>query len=250
MARRALVCLAFLSLVAVCPAQARFAGKGQYPQSRSLSGLSGGGRALRSDGVPSTKGALALSTPIAYTIADSTAVVIGGTTSADGSLRWFDGAVASNGSNGSAALVFGTSFGDVRAGVSLVQTSRLSEDRVVHLQLSPIRSTDRLRLAAGAQDLLDQTVTTPDYFESTRSLFVVASYDAGSTVFLSAGIGTKRFANGFASASAPLFGPARFVVENDGFGWNYGVEVGLSRASVFIGSCQGRYATWALSLRF
>lgn len=233
-------------------AQQRFDGKRQYPQARSVSGLAGGGSAVTPMGVPSNKGALALSTPIAYTLSQDHAVLTGGTTSSNGTLKWFDGDVATNGSNGTAVAMFGQRFGSFDAGVSLVQTSRLSEDRVINLQVSPRRSFGRLRVAIGAQDLLDQTVTSPDYGVSTRSLFVASTYDAGRGVFVTGGIGTQRFESGFFSASAPLVGRSRLMVEHDGYGWNYGVGTDLYRRDLaaFVGVCQGRYATWSLSLRF
>lgn len=233
-------------------AQQRFDGKRQYPQARSVSGLAGGGSAVTPNGKPSNKGALALSTPIAYTISEDHGVLTGGTTSSNGTLKWFDGDVATNGSNGTAVAMFGQRLGDFDAGVSLVQTSRLTEDRVVNLQVSPRSSFGRLRVAVGAQDLLDQTVTTPDYGVTTRSLFVASTYDAGGRVFVTGGVGTQRFESGFVSASAPLIGSSRWMVEHDGYGWNYGVGTDLFSGDVaaFVGVCQGRYATWSLSLRF
>jgi hypothetical protein len=49
------------------------------------------------------------------------------------------------------------------------------------------------------------------------------------------------------------------MAEHDGFGWNYGMAVqlyggsrpdGPMQASLFLGSVQGRYTTWSLSVRF
>ncbi len=256
---RALLCFVLVGLAAFLSAQTGFAGRRQYPQARSLSGLSGGGTAVLPSGKPAIQGALALSTPIGYTIRENSALLVGGTTSTSASLKWFDGDVATNGSNGTAAIMFGTRVGDVGIGVSLVQTSRLPEDRVVNLQLSPTQRTGRLGLAVGVQDLLDDTVTTPDYHESAQSLFAATTYEAGGGVYISAGGGTRRFSKGFASLSAPLVRGTRAMVENDGYGWNYGMAVRLfdirqggtpAQASMFIGSCQGRYTTWSLSLRF
>jgi hypothetical protein len=256
---RVLLGLGLVSLAALSYAQAGFAGKRQYPQARSLSGLPGGGAAVLPNGRPAIQGALTLSTPIGYTLDGESALLIGGTTSASGSLAWFDGDVATNGSNGTAAVIFGMRFSDATFGVSLVQTSRLPEDRVVNLQVSPNRQSGRLGFSVGVQDLLDNTVTTPDYHESAQSLFVATTYEAGDGVYLTAGAGTRRFSKGFASVSAPLVRGTRAMVENDGFGWNYGLAVRLfdipqsgrpAQASMFIGSCQGRYTTWSLSLRF
>jgi hypothetical protein len=242
-----------IALPIIASAQESFAGKGRYPQTRSLSGLAGGGAAVLPNGAPSIRGALALSTPIGYTLSPRCAVLTGGTTSADGSLRWFDGEVATNGSNGTAALIFGVALGAVDLGLSLVQTSRLAEDRVVNVQATPVRS-GRVGVSLGVQDLLDETVTTPDYRESAQTLFVAATYSTQG-LHATVGAGTRRFEAGFASLSAPLARGARGVVEHDGFGWNYGVQIALfelstSEASFFYGACQGRYATWALSWQF
>jgi len=244
----ALVALAFSA-----SAQTRLSGKGQYPQSRTLSGLAGGGSGVAPSGKPSLRGALAMSTPIGYTLGENSAVLTGGTTSATGSPRWFDGDVATNGSNGTATAMFGLTFGGSNLGVSIVQTSRLSEDRVLNVQFSP-RRMGRLGLSFGVQDLFDETVTTPDYHESAQTVFAAATYGSEG-VYLTAGGGNRRFRQGFAGLSAPVTNGVRAMAEHDGFGWNYGVEVRLfdvhsSRASLFYGLCQGRYATWALSWQF
>jgi hypothetical protein len=146
--------------------------------------------------------------------------------------------------------MFGSEVGSFNLGVSLVQTSRLSEDRVINLQLSPRGSG----FSVGVQDLLDETRTTPNFYESAQTFYAASTYE-NNGVYLSGGVGTKRFSKGFGSVSAPLVRNTRAMVEHDGFGWNYGVEVQVfdvatSRASLFVGSCQGRYATWAVSWKF
>jgi len=255
---RALSGVALALAAAIAPAQAGLSGKGQYPQARTVSGLAGGGSAVRPNGSLGMNGAMALSTPIGYTLASGRAVLMGGATSADSQWRWFDGDVTVNGSNGTAAAMIGSKLGNVGFTVSLVQTSRLSEDRIINLQVSPFGPVGRASLSIGAQDLLDQTVTTPNFYESAQSFFAVATYDAGSGVFISAGHGTKRFGKGFASMSAPVMRRTRAMAEHDGYGWNYGLGLdltdpstdGVGQPTLFIGLCQGRYATWALSMRF
>jgi hypothetical protein len=191
-----------------------------------------------------------MSTPIGYTLGKDSAILTGGTTSTGSNFRWFDGNVSTNGSNGTAAVMFGTELGDLNMGVSLVQTSRLSEDRVINLQLSKRGSG----FAIGVQDLLDDTRTTPNFYESAQTFYAAMTHEEEG-IFLTGGVGTKRFSKGFASLSAPLVRNTRAMVEHDGFGWNYGVElqvfdVQTSRGSLFVGSCQGRYATWAVSWKF
>lgn len=250
---RTTIALALCLATSLSFGQARLAGKGQYPQSRTISGLAGGGTSVLPNGRPSIRGALTLSTPIGYTLGKDSAVLTGGTTSLDSNLRWFDGDVTTNGSNGTAAILFGVDTGRGNLGVSLVQTSRLSEDRVVNLQFSP-KKRGPIGVSVGVQDLLDETVTTPNYGESAQTYFIATTYQSEQAYF-TVGAGTKRFRDGFASASAPLGSFARAMVEHDGYGLNYGVELQLfdvktSRASLFLGSCQTRYATWALSWQF
>jgi hypothetical protein len=240
-------------------AQDGLAGKGQYPQARTLSGLSGGGVPVRPDGRPGMDGALALSTPIGYTLGANRVLAIGSNTSAGRSFRWFDGNSPVNGANGSAAILFGAGHGSIQIAVTWMQTSRLSEDRVVNLQVSP-PNQGRLGLSFGVQDALDQTVTTPDYEESASSAFGAATYHAGDGVYLTAGHGTRRFSRGFAGASAPVGKRARAMLEYDGYGWNYGAAFdlgsyratsgGRTQVSAFVGLIQGRYLTWSLALRY
>ncbi|HXH59846.1 MAG TPA: hypothetical protein VNI20_00660, partial [Fimbriimonadaceae bacterium] len=144
----------------------------------------------------------------------------------------------------------------VRVGVSLVQTSRVSGDRIVNLQLSPTTCSGRVGFAAGVQDLLDQTVTTPDPHETTRSFFAASTYSVGDGVFVTLGAGTARFSKGFGNISALVVNGVRATLENDGFGWNYGAETDLpikaedARMSLFLGVVQSRYPTWSLSMRW
>lgn len=252
-----------LALLVAAPCafgQAALAGAGQYPEARSLSGLSGGASALLPNGVPSIRGAMSLSTPIGYTLGNNRAILVGANTSANGSPRWFDGDVAENGSNGTAAMLFGMGLDGGNFAVSLVQTSRLSDDRIINLQVSPSRAYGRLGLSFGVQDLLDQTKTTPTYSDSTDSYFAAATYELGGGNYLSVGGGTERFKNGFSNMSVQLYSGAKGMIEYDGFGWNYGAGFTLDSISVansskvpatlFIGTCQGRYMTWSLSFQF
>jgi hypothetical protein len=168
--------------------------------------------------------------------------------------------VSVNGANGSAALIFGMPVGNAKVAASFMQTSRLSQDRIVHLQISPAVPKGRVGVSLGVQDLTDDSVTTPDYRDSARSLYAAATYDAGKGVYVTAGMGTQRFGKGFVNASAPLFKGTRAMVEHDGFNWNAGLAVKFAdlrgpagqtaQATMFIGVIQGKYAVWSLGLAF
>jgi len=256
---RGLVCvlLGVVSLSAF--AQDGLAGKGKYPQARTLSGLSGGAVPILPNGRPSIAGALTFSTPIGYTLSANRAIMIGGSASSSGSFRWFDGKTNVNRSNGTAATLIGMPFGKGSAAISIMQTSRLTEDRVVNLQVSPWRASGRSSVSLGIQDLFDKTVTTPDYHECDRSVFAATTYDAGKGVFLTAGAGTARFRQGFASVSVPIGRSARAMLEHDGYGWNVGTSFAVgsvslaggksSQAVVFLGLVQGKYVTWSAGFK-
>lgn len=248
-----------LSFTVAASAQEALAGKGRFPQARSISGLSGGGAAVAPDGQPDTSGALSLSTPIGYTLSHHRMIMIGGTTSASRSPRWFDGNTNVNGSNGSAAMIVGIPVGNARLAISAMQTSRISEDRILSFQVSPSLPKGRLGVSFGIQDVFDQTVTTPNYHENARSHFAAGTYQAGKGVYVTLGGGATRFRKGFANASGPVGKHLKAVVEHDGFGWNCGVAARLGRVSVgqgspadatlFVGMTQGKYVTWAIAFR-
>jgi hypothetical protein len=91
------------------------------------------------------------------------------------------------------------------------------------------------------------------------SAFGVVTCQLDNDIFVSAGIGTSRFSQGFFNASAGLTPKVRATVEHDGFGWNYGVgaELGSMRVgkgrvklNAFAGMIQTRYAFWSVGLSF
>jgi len=238
-------------------AQKDIAGKGQFPQLRTVSGL---GTSLTSSGRPTSMGAVSFSTPIGYTMSDWSIQVVAGTTSADGSFRGVDSGGTGNHSNGSAAVAIGIPTGLGALCVSNMQTSRLSEDRIWNFQFSPAGQRGATRYAVGVMDAFDQSVTTPDYHEKDTSWFAAATHDFGKGMYGSAGIGTRRFSKGFVNFSAPVGRKVRGVIEHDGYNWNTGVAFEISsmkgvegRASHtvgYLGLTRGKYATWTVGISF
>ncbi len=79
--RRFIPALLLSGLAAACCAQSDLIGKNQYPQFRTLSGLSGCGYGVLLDGTPSFDGAMALSTPIAQSLSAGRIAIGAGDTS-------------------------------------------------------------------------------------------------------------------------------------------------------------------------
>src|SRR5579885_55373 len=62
------VVCSFLCLASLGFAQSELIGPGRFPETREMSGLPGGSFGVLPDGTPSFRGAMALSTPIAYSL--------------------------------------------------------------------------------------------------------------------------------------------------------------------------------------
>lgn len=243
-------------------------GDRQYPQFRVLSGLPGGGFGVLPDGTCGIGGALAFSTPIGYGLRRGAFVGVASVTSPNRQLRWFDtgGTGAAETSNGTAALLWGTSLGRL-GGCTLGLTALSSDwDNVFHLQWrAPIRHI-RLGVSVGIQDVIGDGGSAGTGLQSdgtsSRSLYGVATYSVGRGVYVSAGFGTARFRHGFANLSAPITPWLRGAVEYEGAHWNVLVAWRLTPAAVqvtrslrcdattTIGLVAGKYAQWSIALAF
>src|SRR4051812_1650736 len=58
----------FVSLGSVAQCQSELMGPSRFPETREMSGMSGGCFGVLPDGTPSIRGAMAISTPIAYSL--------------------------------------------------------------------------------------------------------------------------------------------------------------------------------------
>lgn len=233
----------------------------QYPQFRNVSGLSGAGYGLDSAGYPSFTGPTAFSTPVAPVLGHGRLVMSTDKTSF--SLRpTFDG----KRTNGTAFFTYGQTIGSFNIALSdMIKSTEFDQSYNFQIQYVPRRGAKWIA-SAGAQDVLGNGGSAgegwPRYDRlSSRSLFGVVTYQADtgrSPVYISAGIGTRRFHSGFASVSYHVGGPLRTWVEHDGFGFNYGVlvtwkPIGFrSSSTVFtlVGLQRGRFFTLSTGIAF
>ena len=260
--------LLLLALAATAHAQTGLVGPGRYPQFRGISGLPGGGFGVRPDGSLGYQGAMALSTPIAYSLGSGRIALAYSSISRDGSFRFGNssGADANTDANGTLAGLLGVDAGIGNLTLSYTVLSGLG-DQAYGLHLTPKGQRGPLAFGVGIQDLTGEGGTAgegvPGDSDDSASPYVVGTYALRGDVYLSAGLGTGRFRTLFGSVSAPLVRRARGVVEYDGFSANLLLaytpalrgtdEFGEERDSpltLSLGLVRGEYATFAVALHF
>lgn len=269
MRRHILGLICFLSSLVALPLQAvgqaapmdPFLGRNNYPQYRNLSGLAGGGYGTDAQGHRSQTGPTAFSTPTAYVLGHDSFFFANGGMNFRGAFTLDDRKV-----NGTLVGTYGHTFGQFNiAFTDFIKSYAL--DQVYNLQvgLIPVHK-NRLGVSIGVQDGQGRGGSAgaglPTDRNSSQSIFGVFTYpvDVGSDrpLFVSAGLGTHRFGNGFGSASYWLGGPARVYMEYDGFGFNQGIllsqQVGGGRGSFDInanvGLVRGKFFAFSLGIGF
>ncbi|MBV6458514.1 MAG: hypothetical protein HONBIEJF_01644 [Fimbriimonadaceae bacterium] len=247
-------------------AQNELTGKDLFPQFRVLSGLPGGGFGIGKDGVPSINGALAFTTPIGYSLGARRFAVTFGSVSFDRRFRALDsGGSNTQGGSGNGTLAAMAGFEIPRWGRITISHTYLSSigDNAQNLQWQlPLRLRhDTLGVSIGVQDITGKGGSSgenlPGDGASSRSFFVAGTIKAGPG-HLSAGIGTRRFRNGFASYSVPLANRFNALLEYEGWHWNAGLAIRLGeiggnprvQAVSTFGLVRGKYAFWNLSFAF
>jgi hypothetical protein len=250
------------TLITASSAQVDLKGQRRYPQFRGLSGLPGGGYGVLPDGKLSITGAVAFTTPIAYTPGSGRFVVGTGLVSNHRKLRFFsdraDGDKAEG--NGTAFALVGWELANAgRLATTFVMFSGI-QDSGVNVQFQP-RSPSKVAIAFGVQDATGRGGaggTLEEDMASSRSFYIVATIPVKDLAYISAGLGSKRFKEGFANASFSLGRGLKGVVEFEGYHWNYGVAFdlgswrklrreGAPQATMYLGFTRGKYATWSLS---
>lgn len=247
-------------------AQKVFAAHDQFAQFRNLSGLSGATFGVLPNGDPNGRGAMAISTPIAYSLGGGHFAGVLANTSYDRKFHFFsrqnrgDFGVTSNGTAAAMAGI-STNAGNFTIGMTEVSGSF---ENCYSLQYTPRQKQGKLTFAMGAQGLFSAGGFLGPGFHSDAdrvvSAFGVATADLGHDVYVSAGWGTSRFTKGFASATVGLTPRIRLVGEHDGFGWNYGLGAELATIRLgggkrlhlngFAGMIQTRYAFWSMGFSF
>jgi len=205
-------------------AQADLAGTDRFPQFRNLSGLGCGGYGLDAQGFASLSGPTAFSTPVAYVLGHDQFRIQYASISHNMSAN-----VTWGKSNNKLVGVYGHTFGPVNVAVSDIVLSRVYDQAFnIQAELIPQRHS-RYAVSAGIQDIGggggSSGTGVPGDDHNSRSFFGVVTYRATEglhPVYLSAGIGSRRFRNGFVNTSVQIASPVRLWTEWDGFGLNYG----------------------------
>ena len=252
---------ALLALLAA-PLQAQTneptAGPYAYHQLRVLSGLGGSGYGLDSRGRIASYGAVAFSTPVAYALGRGQWFFGGGQYS-------FSHRPIFSGSEGNWTifLTHGETLGDFNVAITEESVNdRFEQIFNVQIQYVP-RDNFPLTGALGVADIGDtsKTVDGLGRRQSSRSFFGVLTgrLPLGKRpLYLSAGVGTHRYHNLFASSSYALTGNLRLWTEYDGYGNNSGIllvtRLGHGRDSVtlnnLIGIAKGHYFLFSTGFGF
>ncbi|MCH8978904.1 MAG: hypothetical protein IH945_06635 [Armatimonadetes bacterium] len=251
-------------------AQPGVQGAGQYPQFRNLSGLPGAGFGVMPDGRLSSHGALAYSTPVAYSMRGWDIVL--GATNVSNTMRlsilkddnglFFDG----NEGNGTLQMLVGISLGDYGNATfsHLILSSFMDSAQSLHW--SPPRQHGAVRFGIGVQDMTGQGSATGDGLPgdegNSRSYYAVGTWDAGAGTFMSLGTGDTRFKPIFGSVSFAVGERVKAFGEYEAYHWNYGFAfdagklLGSVRAgratstTIMLGAVKGKYAYWSVSVGF
>lgn len=266
--RRAAFAPLLLALVAGASAQSELTGEGRYPQFRGLSGLPGGGFGVSPDGRLGVNGAMAFSTPVAYSLRPGRGALAYSSISRDGNFRFGNSGSgdANTDANGSLTAMYGL---DLRVGHLTVGALAFSGlfDTGLNAHFTPDQNERPVQFGFGVQDIAGEGGTAgggiPGDTDNSTSTYVVGTAALRGGVYVSAGIGTARFRHLFASASVPAFKRARFLVEHDGFNLNaflaYSPDFGRrdefgeeleGGATLLLGLVRGKYATFAVALHF
>lgn len=265
------VSLLVASLVTLGSAQKELSGRRQYPQFRSMSGLSGSAFPVGTDGLPSYNGAMALSTPIAYSLTGWSFVAGIGSLSFDTNLRWPSGREGQRSNNGTAQFMVGIplgSAGDLTASFMVLSTIL---DSALNLQWTPGRQEGKFRYSVGVQDLGGGGGSAGEKLasdgESSRSFFGVATYAVDERTHVSLSTGTNRFRNLQGNVSTTVAPNLKATLEYDAYNWNFGVAYRLGAlrqiseetydkpartadAHAFVGLVRGKLLFWGLNITF
>jgi hypothetical protein len=244
-------------LAAVASGDEPTSGYNAFHQLRPLSGLPGALHGADEDGRLTFQGPVALSTPVANTLGHGKWVA------AWSQYSFTERPIFANtDGNWSAYAMNGQTLGAVNVAVSGMLVSDIPEF-VFSAQAQLVRGVgQRFIPAVGIQDIFNRTKTpTPTGKKSSRTVYAVGTYrlDMGrAPLYISAGIGTRRFRTPFGSASMEVARYVRAWVEHDTFGWNAGLLVTTpfrmgGRDYVWttnLGRARGRYMQLGTGLQF
>jgi hypothetical protein len=255
---RWVVLLAMVSFSSLGFCQVELIGPGRFPETRQMSGLSGGSFGVLPNGTPSFRGAMALSTPIAYSLGNWHWAMGVNSTSPTMRFRGFDTDASGQTSSGTGELMVGI---PTRAGnltLSVMPISVHMDENAINLQFTP-NQLGPVRWGVGVQDIQESSNThRPFEPRSSRSPFVVATAQLTEEGYASVGYGSQRFGGIFGNVSQSI-GNFKALAEYDTYNWNYGMATRLGdfvgfghaiEATLFAGYVRGKYATWSLTFTF
>jgi hypothetical protein len=231
-----------------------------FPQFRDMAGLSGNGFPVQRDGKIGIRGAMTLSTPIAYTLQPGQLVVGGASRSFDMNFRWVNTEFAANNqkSDGTGQII-----GAVKTPWGPVTLSHLimspAGDSVQNLQFTFANNWKGATWSFGIHNITDRGQAAGDNLpiddaKNSQSFFVVGTKQFEDDSYASVGYGTARYRGPFGSYSRMVGDRSRAYVEYDTFNWNYGIgtefKIGSKKGYVTAGMVRGKLATWTLNFVF
>jgi hypothetical protein len=235
-------------------------GRATYPQMRGLSMLPGGGFGVTATGNVSPNGALAISSPIAYSLKSGQYFV--GFSMRPQTDRLFEYKPDLTDYNGYAMAGLSTDIGNFTFVVTTV--SRLGEPGL-NVHWNPIQR-ENFAVGVGVQDVFSDNGSagagSPFDNETSRSIYAVVTVPIYDVAYISGGWGTRRFDKGFVSASVRFTSRTALSVEHDGFNWNAGLLYALplttdsftgemrSSANFFLGTIRGKSLTFGFGFAF
>lgn len=252
---RALLFLAATAIAASAAAQSELIGPGRFPETREMSGLPGGSFGVLPNGQAGFRGAMALSTPVAYSLGRGHWAAGINAVSPSMRFRGLDFEATGSNSSGTGELMTGvaTPWGSLTLAAMFISVHL--DETTFNAQFTP-RQSGPVQWAAGVQDIFITSHTfRPRERRSSRSPYVVGTANPVPGGYVSLGYGNQRFGGVFGNLSQ-TFGDWKAVAEYDTYNWNYGIARKLGvvghdiEATAFLGYIRGKYATWSVTFSF
>jgi len=240
---------------------AQFSDAGMYPEFRQVSALPGGGFPVTPEGHVMTSGALAFSSPIAYSLAGWT-FALGAGLNAKTTSPVFPTLKDDDQWGMTAFGMMGVQLPFGRLTFGGMVLSRVGNN-VANGLFTPDTKTGNWSFGIGVQDFKGKGGSAaegvPGAKDSSSSSFVVTTVDLKNGAYVSGGIGLRRFGKGFGSISKQLNDRLTATFEYDSFQFNGGVYYKATNfkvlnhnvdTGVFVGFTGMRYLNASLTFSF
>jgi hypothetical protein len=196
---------------------------GQFPQFRDLSGLPGSGFGVLVDGTPSINGAMALSTPIGFSLGNGIFDIGGASRSFDNQPEFINTKTSNRlSSDGTGQGIVGvhTPLGNFSATFEVISSDF---DQVYNGQLQLPLKWDKGGVSIGCQNVTNRheaaAQDNPGEADLSRSFYAVATYEFADHDYVSLGKGDVRFRGVFGNVSALVCPRVKATTEYDTFGF-------------------------------